>query len=195
MRKSFYGAMQIVSSTNMTKPTLTKFEVCQSVLSDNARSADDRAKAIAILKRIADDAGDPNCAEARRLLATLPLSQDKEDALLETALAYEHPPLSELRFPQRPLPWAKWSPQLQRLIELLRGVPFMIAPEFYAWSGREDPSPDYAVKWVADLKSLYSRSQSQRVRDAAIKAIRDMSSKLSDDAGRNAAKQFLEEQS
>lgn len=175
--------------------TLTKFEVCQSVLADNTRSADDRTKAISLLKRIADDPSDADCAEARRLLATLPLTQDAEDALLETALAYERPPLSELRFPRPPLPWTKWSPQLQRLIDLLRGVPFMIAPEFYAWSGREGTPPDYAVKWVAELKSLYSRSQSQRVRDAAIKAIRDMANKLSDEAGRNAAEQFLEERS
>lgn len=179
----------------MNKPTLTRFEVCQTVLADNARSTDDRAKALALLKRIADDVGDPDCAEAKRLLATLPLSQEQEDKRLEVALAYQPPPLPERRFPSPPLPWAKWNPQMQRLVELLRGAPFLVDPEFYAASlaGREGPPPDYAVKWVADLKALYSRTESDRVRAAVVAQLRRIAKWewVSDDACRTASRKVL----
>lgn len=172
---------------------MTKLEIATEVLNDPRRSDSDRSKAISILKRIADDAADSDCAEARRLLSKLPMGQEQEDALLERALDYQSPPLAEVKFPQRPFPWTNWNPTVQHLIELLRGEPWFIDFQMGALEFQHKPQPDYAVKLVAELVTLHGRTKSHRVRDAAAAALRDISTQLSDEAGRNAARRFLEE--
>lgn len=139
--------------------TLTKFEVCQTVLADNSRSADDRAKAIALLKRIAEDVADPDCAEARRLLATLPLSQEAEDDMILKVLDFKAPN------PYRPAiyPDFNYEPRLKDLIVALRTDPIFITD----WHRQ----PGYAAQCVADLKALYERSKSDRVRAAVVEQL------------------------
>jgi hypothetical protein len=133
---------------------MTKLEVCREVLNDKNRSEDDRAKAIAILRRIAEGGEDGERVEAKKIMATLPLSQDDEDAKLLASINHRH---REGAFRPDYLPEYRYEKQLQTLCHAV-GHPD---------SCRFLRDRAEAVQHVAILEALRQRTQSQTIRDAA----------------------------
>ncbi len=69
---------------------MTKVEALAEVLHDTTRSTADRDIAVRGLRRIAEHGEHNERDEAKNILATLPLSQEDEDAKLITSMTYKH---------------------------------------------------------------------------------------------------------
>jgi hypothetical protein len=133
---------------------MTKLEVCQEALNDKNRREDDRAKAIAILRRIAEGGEDGERVEPEKIMATLPLSQDEEDAKILAALSYK-PPEGACR--------PDYSPQYRYERELQALCHAVGHPDSCLFL-RDRAEP---VRHVAILEALAQPTHSQTIRDAA----------------------------
>jgi hypothetical protein len=164
---------------------MTRLEALRTVIEDPTRSDEDRQIAIRGLKRIAENGDHTERNEAKRILASLPLSQDEEDAKLIAAIDYDVP-LAELRFPLPPAPWDKYEPRLKQLAALLCGDPALINLAVIANGG------NFATACVSDLKALHGRTKSDRVRNAALTALTGIAKYIDDEDAKHDAQAFVD---
>jgi hypothetical protein len=137
---------------------MTKLEVCQEVLNDKNRSDDDRAKAIAILRRLAEGDDRDERIEAEKILATLPLSQADEDAKALASLNFKQREGTAFRADYRPE--YRYDQKLRDLCGLLCTDACLFFKD-----------RDHAAQSVEALNDLIARTQSEVIREAAGRAI------------------------